>query len=81
MQAHARQQTQVGRTGLLGAAKNGAIFGGMRRRHGSQAAEPPRALEPMGEDAVQHSTISFYTLSLLLTGAARSYDRILRANC
>jgi hypothetical protein len=43
---------------LLGAAKNGAIFGGigrLQRRHGGEAA----GVETMGEDAVQNSTVSF----------------------
>jgi len=49
---------------MLGAAKNGAIFGGIRRRqrrHGGGAA----GVETMGEDAVQNSTASFYIFSLL----------------
>jgi hypothetical protein len=45
---------------LLGAARNGAISGGLRRNQRSQSGAAARLFESMGEDAVQHSTASFF---------------------
>ena len=62
---------------LLGAARNGAISGGLRRNQRSQGGAAARLFESMGEDAVQHSTASFYILSLQGDSGLR-YDPILR---
>ena len=65
---------------VLGAARNGAISGGLRRNQRSQGGAAARLFESMGEDAVQHSTASFYIFSLPGDSGLR-YDPILRANC
>jgi hypothetical protein len=65
---------------MLGAARNGAISGGLRRNQRSQGGAAARLFESMGEDAVQHSTASFYIFSLPGDSGLR-YDPILRANC
>jgi hypothetical protein len=62
---------------MLGAARNGAISGGPRRNERSQGGAAARLFESMGEDAVQHSTASFYIFSLPSDSGLRC-DPILR---
>jgi hypothetical protein len=62
---------------VLGAARNGAISGGLRRSQRSQGGAAARLFESMGEDAVPHSTASFYIFSLR-GGSRLRYDPILR---
>jgi hypothetical protein len=62
---------------VLGAARNGAISGGLRRNQRSHGGAAARLFESMGEDAVQHSTASFYIFSLPGDSGLR-YDPILR---
>ena len=62
---------------VLGAARNGAISGALRRNQRSQGGAAARLFESMGEDAVQHSTASFYIFSLPGDSGLR-YDPILR---